>query len=828
MADINSLTGFLGDVANAIREKDGIVGNIYPKDYDNRIRNISTGSSMINGLYSFSFRQGTKDSYDEEIAQMNTSSVQNLRQSFYGCKNLKNISEFDMSNVKGMNNIFYGCTNLTNNSLCNICNMLPLYNNITDSTKNSKLTYLGLLQNQIDNIPESLYEMIQNKGWSIGEMLEYILTYMNNNISNINTIQYKSDTNNGRLLRNYLQTNIRPFKITNLSINGIENIQDCSELFYDFQNLFSIEQNTINNINSSANILGIFFNCKNLTGEIPNLDFQNKIQITELSYHWMSSNMPFWACRNLTGEIPNYIFNNNTTSLRGLFYDCRNLTGEIPNWNLKNIRYLDWLFDGCSNLTGNIPNWNTFKVESMIRVFPGTKLTGNIPNWNLSNIKNYVLCIDNYQGNSSLPNWDLSNCILLGRIASKNITGSIPNWNLSNLKELMSDTFDTCSNLTGSIPNWNFNNLENITNQILYFGVSAGLFMNCFKLTGSIPNWNFSNLKRANFDSMFWNCSNLTGSIPNWNLSNCNNIRCSKMFYNCQNLIGNIPNLKYNTNTLYDMFELCTNLTGSIPNFDTSNIIYMESMFYGCKNLTGSIPNFNLSNIKNMQYLFAGCSNLTGNIPNWNLSNIKNLTGVFQNCHRLTGQLPNWDFSNTTDVMGLFENCKNLTGEIPNWNLSNIINFCNTSMYSLPIRGGVGLGIISGCEKLTGGIPAWNLNKCESVLTEAFANCSNINDFSSTFIINTLAVSKGYRNIFYNDYNLSKNAMTNIMLVFGKIHPNNAGTDFYKYIGLNNATFLKNTVSTSVMSQWGQGEWKNAWPEMQNIASNIITGTYTG
>lgn len=166
MADINSLTGFLGDVANAIREKDGIAGNIYPKDYDNRIRNISTGS-IINGLYSFSFRQGTKDSYDEEIAQMNTSSVQNLRQSFYGCKNLKNISEFDMSNVKGMNNIFYGCSNLTNNSLCNICNMLPLYNNITDSTKTQRLTYLGLTEDQIANIPEEFVNIAEAKGWTL-------------------------------------------------------------------------------------------------------------------------------------------------------------------------------------------------------------------------------------------------------------------------------------------------------------------------------------------------------------------------------------------------------------------------------------------------------------------------------------------------------------------------------------------------------------------------------------------------------------------------------------------------------------------------------------
>ena len=55
MANINSLTGFLSDIANAIRSKEGSTENISPVDFDTRIQNLSGTGKFSPKFISFAY-----------------------------------------------------------------------------------------------------------------------------------------------------------------------------------------------------------------------------------------------------------------------------------------------------------------------------------------------------------------------------------------------------------------------------------------------------------------------------------------------------------------------------------------------------------------------------------------------------------------------------------------------------------------------------------------------------------------------------------------------------------------------------------------------------
>lgn len=519
MANINSLTGFLGDVANAIREKDGIAGNIYPKDYDNRIRNISS-SSKVDNLYSFSFRDGKATSYDDNIASINTNCVQNLDNAFYNCTNLTTLNEFNTSNVKSMKNMLYNCNKLSNQSLNNLCSLLPLYSNITDSTKTNRLTYLGLLENQIGNIPEEFINIAEAKGWNLQQLLEYLISL---NGQEYFSLEYslKTETNNAPTLRNYLNNSVNTnalintivldnvssitnwlnmFKnyksIHNITINKIDNLKYASSLCSGCSNLVSFE---INNFNSEKVILnGSFFNCKNLL-TIPM--FLNNNQVKILTQHSMFAN-----CVNMVSSIPNWILDN-ALDFSGIYQNCRNIFGTIPNWQIinhnENISVdMRGAFTNCRNLTGSIPNWN-IGSNSLLSFENGTAGEGG--SWS-----------GTYDAGT------FTNC--------SNLTGLIPNWNcfISNL----SHTFEGCSNLTGSIPAFKLS-----TNRVIGFYYT---FSNCYNLQGCIPMNSFCTEQTEGFYYTFANCYNITDcekfivenyrSLPN--LYPC----FSDLFHKCNNL----------------------------------------------------------------------------------------------------------------------------------------------------------------------------------------------------------------------------------------------------------------------------------------------------
>lgn len=102
----------------------------------------------------------------------NTANVQGMYQMYASCQNLRNVNTFLTNSATVMEQMFVDCPEITVSSLQNIIISIPdrtqlfdEYNNPLDTTAN--LNYLGLTQNQINNIPAKYLQLAADKHWNV-------------------------------------------------------------------------------------------------------------------------------------------------------------------------------------------------------------------------------------------------------------------------------------------------------------------------------------------------------------------------------------------------------------------------------------------------------------------------------------------------------------------------------------------------------------------------------------------------------------------------------------------------------------------------------------
>lgn len=87
------------------------------------------------------------------------------------------------------------------------------------------------------------------------------------------------------------------------------------------------------------------------------------------------------------------------------------------------------------------------------------------------------------------------------------------------------------------------------------------------------------------------------------------------------------------------MFSECEKLRAinGINKWDTSNVMFMNSMFYGCKSLESlDLSSFNTSHIENMYEMFSECENLKElNLSNFEIREYCDTESLLCNCVRL-------------------------------------------------------------------------------------------------------------------------------------------------------------------------------------------------
>ena len=177
---------------------------------------------------------------------------------------------------------------------------------------------------------------------NLDNLQRFAVTYNHTNYKLNKTITTKDA--DGRILSNWINNTIptlKDIRITDMS----GTITNCVNLFRYAQNLISIDLTNFNT-NNVTNMSNMFYDCSNLTGNIPNF---NTSKVTDM--HRM-----FCDCYNLTGNIPNFN-TNNVTSMIYMFGNCYNLTGGNFNFTtVSKVTKMSRMFYGCNNLNQNALN----------------------------------------------------------------------------------------------------------------------------------------------------------------------------------------------------------------------------------------------------------------------------------------------------------------------------------------------------------------------------------------------------------------------------------------------------------------------------------------
>ena len=203
---------------------------------------------------------------------------------------------------------------------------------------------------------------------------------------------------------------------------------------------------------------------------------------------------------------------------------------------------------------------------------------------------------------------------------------------------------------------------------------------------------------------------NITTVVVDESMSRCTTLTSiSGWFTECSNLttVTGIENLNTsNVVNMGGMFAYCTSLTSlDLRSLNTSNVVLMDAMFRGCSNLTTlDVSSFNTENARDMSFMFAECPVLVSiDVSNFNTANVTDMYCMFYECNALTSlDLSGFNTENVTRMRGMFRRCLSLSSlDLSNFNTANV-----TDMYEM----------FAGCSSLTSlDVSSFNTENVESM-----------------------------------------------------------------------------------------------------------------
>ena len=247
----------------------------------------------------------------------------------------------------------------------------------------------------------------------------------------------------------------------------------------------------------------LFYNCSNLTGNIPENLFDGLVTTADNVPSYMFANA--FKASGFTGTIPENLFAGVNGTFQGVFegtfYGARGLTGSIPANLFANVKgntyhvIFNQTFRDCTGLTGSIPGELFAGVSGkpmdalFFKTFGGcTGLTGSIPG-------NLFANIHGAPGESSFAELFMGDRRLSGRIPGELFAGVEGKPSI----QMFHSTFAGCRGLQGPIPANLFAGIK---------GAPAGaMFAQTFMQTplgnGGIPENLFAGIEGAPAPQMF-------------------------------------------------------------------------------------------------------------------------------------------------------------------------------------------------------------------------------------------------------------------------------------------------------------------------------------
>ena len=493
----------------------------------------------------------------EGLANLNTSSVTNMGNMFFGCSSLTSLdlSSFNTSNVTYMDGMFRGCSALTDvdltsfetenlhstNSLFYECESLKTVDLSSFSTP--ELTDAGYMFFSCSE----LTTIYASDLWSTEKTTtsDLMFSYCNNLVGGNGTV-FTTEHTDKEYAR--IDREGQPGYFTDKNASAMAEayavLSDSSTVltfYYDDQKEARGGM-SVGPFNAS-DYQTWYAERRSITTVVFDESFANCTTLTSTAY-W------FYECSNLT-SITNIEFlkTDNVTNMSEMFSNCSGLTSlDVSNFKTDNVTDMSYMFSGCWNITRlDVSGFNTEHVTNIGYMFEGCS---NLTSLDVSGFKT-----DNVWGMYGM----FAHCSNL-----KNL--DVSRFNTANVTD-MRFMFRNCSSLT-SIDVSGFNT-ANVTDMY-------GMFSGCTKLTSlDVSRFNTANVREMAY--MFSLSSGLTSlDLSGFNTSNVTNMR--EMFEGCSNLTTIYASSDWSTEAVEygnDMFYACTNLVGGMGTvYDENNVDY--------------------------------------------------------------------------------------------------------------------------------------------------------------------------------------------------------------------------------------------------------------
>ena len=308
-------------------------------------------------------------SYLNELIMNINKTIENMEALYKIMENI--INGFDSKNINYQNfkniNQIYDDLSIISEDINQIIN-----------EENIKIKIKNLLQiyKKMNNIEDD-YEIENNT-----ILIKYVINqnkvkifgkeFVDNN-KNFCKIIYENKEYN---LSEYLQNLDKNKKILTITLKGINNIVNMSQMFYECDSLLSISNSSKCDTSNVTNMRSMFNGCSSLN-ELYGISKFDTSNVTDMY-------CMFYECSSLIfmPDISKWD-TSKVKNMSGMFERCCSLIAlpDISRWDTKNVTDFSSMFSKCSMLSflPDISNWNISKVNDFYGMFDGCKKTLNIP-----------------------------------------------------------------------------------------------------------------------------------------------------------------------------------------------------------------------------------------------------------------------------------------------------------------------------------------------------------------------------------------------------------------------------------------------------------------
>jgi len=250
-----------------------------------------------------------------------------------------------------------------------------------------------------------------------------------------------------------------------------------------------------------------FNGCKNLIGGANCLDVIN-LNTTSISQMFYDCEnmvsiqfMEDWDVSNITNFFGMFYDNNlfnqdltgwdtsSATNIADLFRNAAIYNQPVNSFDVSNSTSLRQTFAAASNFNQSLSSWDVSNVTNMQSTFYSSDFNQPINNWNVSGVANMFFTFYNTPFNQPLNNWDTSSVTTMRRMFSSNtvFNQDISSWDVSNVSN-MEQMFRTSTSFNQDLSAWDLSSVTDMSN-----------FM---------TNKSDANFSAANCDAIFEACVN--------------------------------------------------------------------------------------------------------------------------------------------------------------------------------------------------------------------------------------------------------------------------------------------------------------------------------